>query len=81
MHLGIYFTMTIMFSWQCLLVGLLLICSPLAPPRMQLREMVLALPVFGDAIRWTARFRLRDRRPLAEPRPVFDDDESEALAR
>src|SRR5205814_2033584 len=34
MHLGIYFTMSIMFSWQCLLVGLLLVCSPLAPPRV-----------------------------------------------
>jgi hypothetical protein len=74
MHLGIYFTMSIMFSWQCLLLGLLLVCSPLAPPRLRLAEAVRALPVFGDALRWSRKLRLRALRPRV---PLDVDDEPE----
>jgi len=31
MHVGIYLTLAIMFSWQLFLVGILLVCSPFAP--------------------------------------------------
>jgi hypothetical protein len=74
MQLGIYFTMSIMFSWQCLLLGLLLVCSPLAPPRLRLAKALRALPLFGDAWGWSRRLRLRDRRPRL---PLEVDDEPE----
>ena len=47
-HLGIYLTLTIMFSWEILLVGLLLVCSPFAPAKAGWGELAAQLPVWGD---------------------------------
>ena len=54
-HLGIHFTLTIMFSWQTLLVGLLFLASPFAPARGSLAVAVRSLPLFGAAWTWRRR--------------------------
>jgi hypothetical protein len=51
MHLGIYFVMGILFSWQILLVGLMLVASPFAPQELRPREVLLQLPLVGDLAR------------------------------
>jgi hypothetical protein len=48
-HIGIYFAMTIMFSWHALLAGLLVACSPWARGS-GIRSVVRSLPVVGDII-------------------------------
>lgn len=63
MHLAIYFTMTILFSWQMLLVGTLLLCSPFVPAQTPtLREIIRQLPIVGDTLRL-----IRARRASATP--------------
>lgn len=72
MHLGAYLFMDIMFSWQMILLGLLLVCSPFAPARSCWRETILSLPVFGDAWAFAGRFRGRlglTSRPKKVPAP------------
>jgi uncharacterized membrane protein YjjB (DUF3815 family) len=59
MHMSIFFVMAIMFSWQILLVGLLLVCSPFAPERTAWREVVGLLPVVGDVMRWARGKRIK----------------------
>jgi hypothetical protein len=51
LHLGIYFTMTILFSWHAFLAALLLIASPFAPEQFAVREAVFQLPVFAGLSR------------------------------
>jgi hypothetical protein len=71
-HLGIYFTLTIMFSWQIMLVGLLLVCTPTAPQRISLRQMVWQLPLLGDLLSWSAiAGRALRRRRLPTPLPIL----------
>ena len=61
MQIGIYFTLTIMFTWHILVVALMIVCSPFAPPRTSLAEVVRQLPLIGDALAWRER-HLRRRR-------------------
>ena len=58
MHLGIFFFMTILFSPQILMLGLMFIASPFSPTRFSLREAMLQLPLCGDI---AARIRHRQR--------------------
>ena len=46
-HLGAYFLMTINFAQNCLLIALLLLNSPYAPPKSSWRAGLAALPLFG----------------------------------
>ncbi len=59
-HVGIYFTLSIMFSWQVLLIGLLLVCSPWRQPD---RSALASLPVVGDALALRRRLRSLGRAP------------------
>ena len=55
-HIGIYLTMSVMFSWQIMLVGILFLCSPIAPNRViSLREIIFQFPIAGDALTWFTR--------------------------
>jgi hypothetical protein len=58
-QLAIFFTLTIMFSWEILLVGLLLVASPFAPPTSRWREVLMQLPVLGDVRSAWRRRRMR----------------------
>jgi len=58
-HLGICFTLSILFSWHMLLVGLLLICSPAAPLNATWWQVAGSLPVWGDVMAWAGRIRGR----------------------
>jgi hypothetical protein len=58
MHLGVYLFLTILFSAQILLLGLLLLASPFAPRDNALREVIDQLPLLGD---------LRRLRPARAP--------------
>ena len=49
-HTGILFALTILFSWQVLLVGILLLCSPFAPQRTSPVRILLNLPLIGDLL-------------------------------
>lgn len=56
MHLGIYFSMTILFSAQGALVALLFLCSPFSADRTD-RGVLCQLPVLGNLLRWRASRR------------------------
>jgi hypothetical protein len=78
-HVGIYLTLTILFSWQMLLVGIMLLCSPFAPARASVRQVLMQLPLLGDAVAMLRRRGRRTQRSsrtapatLASPRdPAF----------
>jgi Ni/Fe-hydrogenase subunit HybB-like protein len=79
MHLSIYFATTIMFSWQMLVVGLLLASSPFAPERTRPLTMLRALPVIGDLYAW---WHLKSPRPRQrkESVPALDDADDIVIA-
>lgn len=54
-HLVTGLSMTIDFSPNVLLVGLLFLASPFAPRRTELVPALLDLPILGDLARWVAR--------------------------
>ena len=61
-HVASYLLMTIMFSWQCLILGLMLVCSPFSnstPGRSMVGSVVRAFPVIGDASCWYRRWQAR----------------------
>lgn len=55
MQVGIYFTMTIMFTWHVMALALMIVCSPFAPPRTSLRDVVRYFPLVGDLLAWRER--------------------------
>jgi hypothetical protein len=59
MHLGTYFVLTILFSVQILLLGLLLLASPFTPRGNSVREVVDQLPLLGDLRRLRPGKRVR----------------------
>lgn len=59
MHLGVFAALAILFQWQILLVGLLLVGSPFAPERGSAIGALRELPLFGDAYAWLRRRGLR----------------------
>jgi hypothetical protein len=63
MHLMIYFAMAIMFSWQILLVGLMVLTAPLAGNERVLGDLS-SLPLLGDL--WHAL--RRSKHPTHMPR-------------
>jgi hypothetical protein len=79
MHMGIFLMMTIMFSWQMLAVGLLLVCSPFAPDRVTTGEVLRQLPVIGDIWWWMQRARSRKRSAPKPPPQVWDEPEAQRL--
>jgi hypothetical protein len=52
MQIGIFFTLTIMFTWHILIVALIIVCSPFAPQQAQLWAVVRQFPVIGDLLAW-----------------------------
>ncbi|HQY88341.1 MAG TPA: hypothetical protein PK402_06765 [Tepidisphaeraceae bacterium] len=65
-HICIYFSLSVMFSWQIMLVGVLFLCSPIAPNRaVSLREIALKFPLVGDALAWLASRKSSPREQTA----------------
>jgi hypothetical protein len=62
-HLGTQVAMGILFPSNVVLLGLLLVCSPLAPERLDLRATILDLPgLHLLSRRWEARTQRRELR-------------------
>jgi hypothetical protein len=56
-HIGIFLSMEILFSWQMLLVGILLVCSPFDRAQWTLRERIASLPLVAEALALARRIR------------------------
>ena len=54
-HFGAAWALGVAFPAQQFIVGLLLVCSPLAPARFSLPDMARSLPVLGVAFRYAGR--------------------------
>ena len=80
LHLGIYFSMGILFAWQIALVGLLILCSPFVEEASVLR-LIGQLPVLGDLITLAYARRKRNARELPQAREDSQESGARGLAR
>jgi len=59
MQIGIFFTLTIMFTWHILVVALIVMCSPFAPSTSSFHAVLRHFPIIGDAMAWRERRHAR----------------------
>lgn len=59
LHVGNYVLLSVIFFENVLLIGLLYLYSPFQPPTHKWRDLLMDLPLIGDAVRWVGK-----RRPL-----------------
>ncbi|HEX8520772.1 MAG TPA: hypothetical protein VF669_00865 [Tepidisphaeraceae bacterium] len=73
MHLSIFFVMNILFSWQILLIAILILPSPFAPTATSLRTTLLALPLLRPLFNLLQAKRSADTLSLrpSSPLPVL----------